>query len=383
MLVKQHAPLAYGIVFKEDFANINNWTNIGSGSFTPGGTGLTIGAGITDYLRWLEYDPLPNTSENFLIEFQVEVLSTSGILATSVQTRRLVSGAHKKTFIGAFVCNPTTGRVVVATYADGTSVTVTNVADASPGLPNINYSVGHILNYAFRRSNINDYTCTVFNTNNSETSTVGYTQIPDASPVVVAANNACKWSVQCVSGSWRIIPGTFQVTSSDFRNVRAVFVGDSRTTFMSASPATARYPNLTFSGSKFRYAVDAGAYDTTGQYSIQGAWINSFGAEYVIIAIGRNDIFYGIASGTWQANLNTIRNNAVAGGAKAVFLLFPNDTSATVSSTLNAYVLSTFTSDIIIDMTAETLSYSDGVHFSNTGHQSIATFIRNAMPWLY
>lgn len=383
-LKKQKAVVPFGNLFQDDFANLNNWTSIGGGSFTPDGTtGLTIGAGITDYLRWIEYDPLINTIEDFLIFFQVEVLAV-GIMACSVQTRRLVAGAHKKTFIGSFIGGATTGRMVVATYADGTSTVVSNVADGASSSPaSINYAVGHFLNISFRRNNINDYTAAVQNVNNGDTNGIQYSQIPDASPSVVAANNACKFAIHCVSGSYRIVPGTFVVSSNGERNLRALFVGDSRTTFMSASPASNRYANITFVGSKYRFSVNAGAYDTAGQYSIQGPHINSYGADFVFLGgLMRNGVFYGIAQATNRANYTSIRDNAVAGGAKVVHILFPNDTSATMT-TENAWVVSTFTSDIVLDFGGNTYSYADGVHFSNTGHASIGADIRAAMPWLY
>lgn len=379
---KARAAIQFGTVFTESFSTLTGWTNIGAGSFTPdGSTGLTIGAGATDYLKWIEYDALPNTAESFLISFQVEVLAV-GILAASVQTRRLVPGSHKKTFIGSFIGGATTGRVVIATYADGSSTTVSNVADDSPD--NIAYAVGHILNYTFRRTAINEYTCTVFNVNNSQQTTIGYNQIPDASPVVVAANNSASVSVQCVSGSFRIVPGTFVFSSTLNRNIRALFIGDSRTTFMSASPATNRYANIVFAGSKHPFAVNAGAYDTTGQYVIQQAWINSYGAEYVFLAIGRNDIFYVIDTLTWQANYDSIRNGAAARGSKVVHILFPDDSSAAVEATFNAYVISTWGAvDQIIDLSGETYTYADGVHFTTTDHAAIGASIRAAMPWLY
>lgn len=377
-LAKVKSQIPFGTVFTEDFATLTNWTSVGGGSFTPNAsTGLTIGAGATNFDRWIEYDPYPNTLESFLISLRVEVL-TVGIVGVSVQTLRSVAGAHKKTFFGSFFGGATTGRSVISTYADGGSTSAVTAADAgAPGT--INYAVGHFLNISFRRTAINTYEFVCFNINNSTQSTISYPDIPDSAPIVVAANNACKIAVQCISGSFRIVPGTFIVTSEDYRNVRALFIGDSRTTFMSAAPATNRYANKVFAGSKQKYIVDAGAYDTTGQYSVQSTHIQNCQADYVFMMIGRNDIYYSISSGTWQANYDTIRNTAAAKGSKIVHLLVPTDSSANVSA-LNSYVTSTWSQDIIIDMTGHTFTYADGVHFTNTDHQYIADQILAALP---
>lgn len=377
-LSKVKSQIPFGTVFTENFATLTNWTSVGGGSFTPNAsTGLTIGAGGTDFNRWIEYDPYPNTLENFSINLQVEVLAV-GIVGVSVQTLRSVAGAHKKTFFGSFFGAATNGRSVISTYADGGSVSAVTAADAgAPGT--INYAVGHFLNLVFRRSSINTYDFICTNVNNGTTSSVGYSDIPDSAPIVVAANNACKFAVQCISGSFRVVPGTFSVTSNDYRNVRALFIGDSRTTFMSAAPATNRYANKVFAGSKQKYIVDAGAYDTTGQYSVQTTHIPACQADYVFMMIGRNDIFYSISSGTWQANYDAIRNMAASKGSKIVHLLVPTDSSANVTA-LNSYVNSTWAQDIIIDMSGHTFTYADGVHFTNTDHQYIADQILLALP---
>lgn len=366
-----------GTLFSDNFTSLSNWTNVGGGTFTAGGTGLIIGSGATDYNQWIEYNPLPNTVENFVMFMQVEVVST-GILSMGIETVRSVSGAHRKSFMGSWIGGATSGRVVIATYAEGTSTTVSNVADAGSQR---NYSVGHILNLSFRREG-NQYTCTMLNTSNGLQSATQYTDIPDASPTVVAANNAGKFKIHCVSGSYRVIPGTFSVTSTSFKDIRALFVGDSRTTFMSASPWTNRYANRTFAGSPLKYEVDAGAYDVTSCYSVQQTMIDLYNADYVIIGgLGRNDVYYVIPSATYQTNYTTIRDNAVAGGALVVHLLFPSDASANVTA-LNLWITLTFPSDIIIDMSGHTFTYSDGVHFTNTDHQYIADQINLAIPTL-
>ena len=69
--------------------------------------------------------------------------------------------------------------------------------------------------------------------------------------------------------------------------------------------------------------------------------------QNAIIMIGGNDILFGVASGTWQANLNAIRTALVGFGCNVIWC-FNTPRDATDITAVNTYIQTTFTSDTII-----------------------------------
>jgi hypothetical protein len=99
--------------------------------------------------------------------------------------------------------------------------------------------------------------------------------------------------------------------------------------------------------------------------------------KQVVLAIGRNDVMTGIATGTWQANLVTIDNALTTAGIAVYWTNGIKETSTTQTS-LRDYINTQFSGRVIntYDATnyASCLS-ADAIHPSIIGHQQVADVI--------
>ncbi len=99
--------------------------------------------------------------------------------------------------------------------------------------------------------------------------------------------------------------------------------------------------------------------------------------KQIVLAIGRNDVMTGIATGTWQANLVTIDNTLTAAGIAVYWTNGIKETSTTQTS-LRDYIATTFAGRVINTYAATDYAAcvsADGIHPSIIGHQQTADAI--------
>jgi lysophospholipase L1-like esterase len=369
-----------GTLFDESFANLDQWTQVGLGTYTPSGSGLTISGGNTDYNRWIERN-YPNTLENYVVEVTAECL-TKGFFAAGFQNSLVLTGAklNNRTQI-ASMANGATARPTLVAYNNSVSASV--VSDAAPS--NFSYSIGDILKIVFTRS-VSTYDFSIYKNGVLQLSIPTLEEYPGTG---VLPNGGGRFSMQNISGSWRVTE--YKVTSTGYKNVRALFVGDSITHRLKAGDYTNRYANRVFNGSSKRFEVNAGSNDITSVYAEQTEHIPFMNAEYCFMMIGGNDIYYDVPDEDLQANYTAIRNIIVGYGGTPVHL-YNTPRTTQDNRALNSWISSTFSNDIVIDTftplksgtyaLAAAYDSGDGVHPNAAGHQLIADTILAAMPTL-
>ncbi len=374
------SPSPLGVLLSDPMTSLTNWTNVGTATFTADGTGTSVSGG-SGFVNYRYYTPLLNTVENFKITMVFVVTNTAaGGIGIGSQAD-LTAPTLNRTFVGRWATNTTAGGATIHTCYEGTGVTFTQAATSGT---TSNYAINDIIQLVFERA-YNVYTVTATNLSNPSTQTTNYTA---QNANTVAANSAGRFAIFAVGGGQRITSITIE--SNSYKNIRALFIGDSKTHRLSSTTKATRYADVVFAGSTKKFEVNAGANDRTAQYSPQQVHIDSYNADYVFLMIGGNDIRGGIASGTWQANLTTIRNNAKAAGASIVWLLYPKETVIDFTA-FNQWIVDrvadTFIGDLVIDTSSIIVVGTDvavdGVHPNDTGHAKIGAAIRTTMPTLY
>lgn len=181
--------------------------------------------------------------------------------------------------------------------------------------------------------------------------------------------------------------GTFTVTNwtiavNDLKNVNDIIIGDSITHGFGATDLNTRWA-AQISDS---YLVSAGNGDGTGAVMQKLKSILDTNARRAFLMIGGNDITFGILS-TAQSNYTILRNFLQASGVQVIHCLAtPRD--ATNMTTWNAWLTSTWTSDLIIDTftplsdggTGLDAAYDfDGTHLNQAGNDLVAATILAAL----
>lgn len=193
-----------------------------------------------------------------------------------------------------------------------------------------------------------------------------------ATPYGVTAPNTAKLGIWCQGGSYTIQNIRAISRQPDTPNV--AYVGDSKTWGFNAVTPMQRFASL---NDRFGpVAVFAGQADETAQCLGNVPYIVASRPKQVVLCIGYNDIGFGVATATWQANYGNIVAGLQNGGATVFHLLLP-PTPQTNSSALNNYVQANYPSGNIINVTTVALS-SDNVHPSSVGHAQIAAAIASS-----
>lgn len=371
------APVPIGQMFSENWASLSNWTQSGAATWSVSGNVLTVSGGSGVFTDFITYDPLPNSCEDWTctMDFKITVAGFGiGITAQEL----LTTDGTNRSFSGRFVGSGASAGKILIDACNETTTTFVNKAISSTA---ITWAVGDNMRLVLQKA-WNVYTLTVFNltTTANTLAPITYTVPSDQSGNPTAANPAFKFSIKTFGGTQTV--SSISATTTNRKNIWSLWVGDSRTYGISASSKSQRYQNVLYASSGRAYETNSGGSDRTGQYTVQGTWINTYKAKYVIIALGRNDVAFGVAEATIEANIATIYNNVKAGGGTPLILLFPSDTGATMT-TFNNAMKSTYPAGNIIDLSGKTYSYAaDGVHFSNTGMASIAADIKLLKPFL-
>jgi len=134
----------------------------------------------------------------------------------------------------------------------------------------------------------------------------------------------------------------------------------------------------------------AGPGDCTSEVILKLPALLALKPRYVVLNIGSNDIAEGVSSGTWQANLVTIRNTLVAEGIEVIWLyIMPrNDFDVTP---VNTFIAATFTDTIVDTFTPlkdggtglnATYDFGDGRNINYAGANLIFSTLSGALAFL-
>lgn len=382
-------PEPIGIFINDLLTNINDWTDSSpNATFTPGGSGLSVSGGIgsTWVTDILEHD-FANGYENFTITMEFVMTTRGGIAVSAESIQKISTGGGaglNRSFIGACAYSGGNYYAQLVSFGEGSYSTATQLALSAGSA----ISDGDSMRIEFNRSDYNLYTLTVYNITKSTSQNVSYRQVY---PTYVVPNVIHRPTIHALSGAQLVT--LFKDESTSYKNVRALFGGDSITQAYLVNGVTEgslRYAPRTFDGSSRLFEVNAGGNHNCEQLLASIEACKLINPEYFIMMIGGNDIYSGTAEGTYKPQYTSIRDQMSANGSIIVHLLAtPRD--ATNMTTFNSWISSTFTSDIIVDTftplkdggTGLAASYDqDGTHPNSAGHQLIADTINAAIPTL-
>lgn len=192
-----------------------------------------------------------------------------------------------------------------------------------------------------------------------------------------AVPNSSKFAVWNLGGAYTIL--NMRVFSRQPPTPRLAFLGDSKTWGAFAGAVSQRF------ASQFAaygpVAVYAGTGDVTGDLLADMPYILLSPPQYAVLCIGYNDKGWSVPSATWQAHYRAIVSQLKAAGVHVIHMLsIPANAGVDVTE-LNAWILSTYASDNIIDPSigwSNTLYLSsDNVHPNALGHAFVASRIRS------
>lgn len=183
----------------------------------------------------------------------------------------------------------------------------------------------------------------------------------------------------------------WNVTSLDKKNVKPLFIGDSITYGLFSSTIADRWADEVMAGSVNSYTVSGGPSDKTAEVLERINELILINPRYAVLMIGGNDVQFGIAAGTRNANYLSIVNQLKAAGITVVHC-YATPRDAYDMTAWNAHILATYGgTDVVIDtftpladsgLTTLAAAYdsTDGVHPNAAGHALVASTILTASP---
>jgi lysophospholipase L1-like esterase len=106
----------------------------------------------------------------------------------------------------------------------------------------------------------------------------------------------------------------WEVSSSALKKADYCVIGDSNTYGLFAGTSPQRWAELAMIAGNKTYTINAGIADRTADVVLKLNEIVALQPKNVLLSVGRNDIAAGVATGTWQANIDNIINTLEAAG---------------------------------------------------------------------
>jgi lysophospholipase L1-like esterase len=348
--------------FKSYFTAITGYTATG---FTPtyADGKMIFTGGTNDFTKYITIDGLKNTDENIEIEviYKVTTIGASGY-GLGIGKRSI------NTWAGLSVCcqfSPISSSMniwnalgmVVPTNFIGTKkfpqVAVNDIIKQK-------YTqIGNTIIYSVENLTTKIYSELVV------TGSIGTTNnffVPNSADI-------CIWNI----GSTNEIM-SIKTTSLSAYQPDILVIGDSKSSGQAATDINLRWANNIDSlGTVISNAATA---DRTVEATQTIDYTKTIKAKYAILAIGRNDLGSGVASGTWQTNYANIVTQLESVGTIVIHLLPIPETTITDQSALNTWINATYPTGLKIDPSVgwnnATMLSSDTVHPNATGYLFIA-----------
>lgn len=363
-----------------------NYTKQGSGTNIITGNELVIsgGSGSGSFSDRLDYTGYGRTNVNqFTQNMFYKVGSkdaTIGFLGIGVQYDFGFNGVSF--FAGMFQTTNASFDGLIKIYR----VDITTVTTVASSASNISYSIGDIISFEFSREQY-VLTMKVFNvTTNSSTVVVTFTY-PLIVPTANQLNSTGYFSILTYAGTQNVL--SWVIKTKEKQNPNYCFLGDSITEAFSVSNYNNNYTELVASKTGVVVVKFARANAVTQDILNTINETISFKPVKVFIMVGGNDIYYGVAAATWQANLTSIWNALISANIPFTNLLATprsNGTGVLNVVPLNNYIIAsgyayidTYT-PLASGITANPKYYnSDLIHPNDLGHEFISSIILNQL----
>lgn len=325
--------------------------NSGLGGF---GNYIRFDAHGSSSLRKYTYEWLVIPRDRTATSFGV----TAGIISTNANATVSVGG-----FFGLY-----TGGGPVQVYINGAAV------GSASG--NLSYNLGDRIRLIFERDELT-YTVTAINTDNGNAS-VTTSHTVSSSDIGNAVNTVGKPVLYSNGGTQDI--EYFTASSDEWKNADLLIEGDSIAYSYSAATLGASYSHsFEASRSTSKIAIHATPGDKTQDVLNTMSELLMLNPKNVLLVIGGNDILFGVAGVTYQANYLSIVNQLVANGT-TVYLAYNTPRTATDIRAINTYINSgtfsaytkipEFFNDLLdgVYNLAPAYNSGDGTHPNSAGH---------------
>lgn len=378
-------PIQWGTIVNDNFSSLSAWGQTGSGTFTPSVSGLTVSGGsgsvLTDFIT---FDSLPNSLENWTITVSAQMLS-GGSFIYGINSLQINASLNRSFFHQVGLTSGNTlydSRVVTFNDGTGTTATAKNTSSTSA------VSTNDIFTLTFNRV-FDVYTATVNNITKGTQQVATWTV--DKTTVAVP-NVSGKFVIFAGSGSWKI--SNITVVSPCYKNVRALFVGDSITQLVGATTKANRYSDKTFANApaNIRFEVNAGGNHRVNTIYQQINTLKMFNPKYFFMMIGGNNVLDGQVFSDFQTEYTAIRDAMKSIGSTIIHYT-PTPRTPTNESAFRDALIATFTSDIILDSytwlkgsgtsLASAYDSGDGVHPGDVGYDLISRLTLGNLPQLF
>jgi lysophospholipase L1-like esterase len=190
-----------------------------------------------------------------------------------------------------------------------------------------------------------------------------------------------RFAIYAFSGTQ--IVENYVVTTTAWKYPKSIFVGDSKTEGFSVTLLSNAYPALTYSSSSNKYNVVAKANNEIGECLGAIHEVVAMQPTYCLLNFGSNDLRFGVASATWQANYLSYVTQLKNAGIIPIHILPPKEVSLDVTP-IYTYITSNYTGDLMVDCytgwNTGTMLVADGIHPNQTGENYIQSQIIATVP---
>lgn len=322
---------------------------------------LVFSGGVGDFVHTLDLNTY-TCLENWTITMQAKVGTVSGAHGFAIGIRSSNSSNSYDSFAWFEMdASGTAGQSWIVTQANGTSTFRGNTSAVA-------FSLNDVIEITYSRNGLLFTVSTRNVTTSSSSQTVSYTY-PNGSPYLP---NTGRFSIASVGGTFTV--QSLSITSNEQTGAPFCAIGDSKTAMYNASVLGNRWS--TKLGDYLNIGVTlAGASDKTGDVLNRVQEIINLNPKLVILAIGSNDVRFGVADATMKSNYASIVSQLTSAGIRVIHTTGFYETSGLDQSSLSAYIIANYSSQDIIDTLPVVLSLSDGTHPNDAGHLLIAQTI--------
>ena len=371
-----------GTIFSDTFDRGTlggNYTEVGSPTVVMDGNNLVLSGGAGTYAKYVRYSAWNTCLEKWqiVLNFQATTASASsegifvGIKTSSAFGNRSVIGQFNS---GGGINKGKSFILAGSSAPDNFSILQTSTAQTINVNDEVKLTVTRDgLGITFLTENITTGTSKLLTHN-----------FPLTLGSTTYQHNTGTPYVGTIGGTQTIRDWTF--TSLENKNIKTMFVGDSITHGLSASVLTNRWANRLMTSSTNAWNVNAGGGDYTANTLAKINELILVKPRYAVLQVGGNDVRFGVAAGTRQANYTSIVSQLTAAGITVIHALATPD-NTTNMTTWNSWLSSNYTTiDCFTPLknggTGLNAAYdaSDGTHLNNAGHQLNADTIAAAAP---
>lgn len=378
---------AFGNLINDTFTSLSDWTETSPDTaFSVSGGDLLInksvggGYNFNDYLAQTAYGGSCIDNWTITVPFKLTEISASatGFAVGVRSTATWYSNLHN---IVQFNTNSGAGGKKLYFYMGGATSATTTSASALTCAVNDECTL--VVTMTGDTTNGYRITATATNLTNPNSISHSYTFI-GTYPTTIGIPPTSYFSIYALPGT--VTLHSYTVSTALLKNINIAAIGDSITAWLYAGTYGGRWFNQAVLGStKTNYAM-GGPGDRTETVLHRIPQITAFNPNYIILAIGGNDLEGGVAIGTVQTRYQSIVTQLTKAG-RTIYHCKPTPRNAYNFATWNAWLDSNFTN--VIDTNtqllgtgytlAATYNATDNVHINLAGHTLVGSIVRTAI----